>query len=72
MPILLSQGLIEIGEDVFGGLKPGFFGLRSVLVCISFMSLLLRIKNVEQLKEHSPGDLGLLLGMDRFPEIKTL
>ena len=23
-------------------------------------------------KEHSPGDLGLLLGMDRFPEIKTL
>jgi hypothetical protein len=33
---------------------------------------LLRIKNVEQLKEHSPGDLGLLLGMDRFPEIKTL
>jgi transposase len=71
LPILLSQGLIEIGEKVFGGLKPGFFGLRSVLVCISFMSLL-RIKNVEQLKEHSPGDLGLLLGMDRFPEIKTL
>jgi hypothetical protein len=71
LPILLSQGLIEIGEKVFGGLKPGFFGLRSVLVCISFMSLL-TIKNVEQLKEHSPGDLGLLLGMDRFPEIKTL
>ncbi len=71
LPILLSQGLIEVGEKIFGNLNPGFFGLRSVLICISFMSLL-RIKNVEQLKEHSPGDLGILLGLDRFPEAKTL
>jgi len=71
LPLLLSQGLIEVGEKVFGSLNSGFFGLRSVLMCISFMSLL-RIKNVEQLKEHSPGDMGLLLGLDRFPEAKTL
>ncbi|ETR68131.1 MAG: hypothetical protein OMM_04743 [Candidatus Magnetoglobus multicellularis str. Araruama] len=71
LPMLLSQGLIEVGEEVFGSLKQGFFGLRSVLLCIAFMSLL-RIKNIEQLKEHSPGELGILLGMDRFPEVKTI
>ena len=29
---------------------------------------LCRIKNVEQLKKHSPGELGKLLGLDRIPE----
>ena len=71
LPILLSQGILEVGEVHYGSLSQGFFGLRSVLLCLSFMALL-RIKNPEQLKEHSPGDLGILLGLDRFPEIKTL
>lgn len=31
-----------------------------------------RIKNPEQLKHHSPGELGKLLGLDRVPEAKTL
>lgn len=30
---------------------------------------LCRIKNPEQLKEHSPGELGKLLGLDRIPEV---
>ena len=33
---------------------------------------LCRIKNPEQLKHHSPGELGKLLGIDRVPEAKTL
>ena len=33
---------------------------------------LLRLKRPEALKEHSPGDLGRLLGLDRAPEVKTL
>ena len=33
---------------------------------------LCRIKNPEQLKHHSPGELGKLLGLDRIPEAKTL
>ena len=33
---------------------------------------LLRIRNPEQLKAHAPGELGLLLGLDRAPERKTL
>ena len=30
---------------------------------------LCRIKNIEQLKKHSPGELGKLLGLDRIPEV---
>ena len=33
---------------------------------------MLRISNPEQLKRHAPGELGLLLGLDRAPEMKTL
>ncbi|OGK76830.1 MAG: hypothetical protein A2X51_12090 [Candidatus Rokubacteria bacterium GWC2_70_24] len=33
---------------------------------------LLRIKRPEMLKEHSPEDLGRVLGLDRAPEVKTL
>jgi hypothetical protein len=33
---------------------------------------LLRIKTPEQLKEKSPGELGIILGLDRIPEVKTL
>jgi hypothetical protein len=33
---------------------------------------LLRIKTPEQLKKHNLGDLGITLGLDRCPEVKTL
>ena len=33
---------------------------------------LMRIKRPEGLKEHSPEDLGRLLGLDRAPEVKTV
>ena len=71
LPALLEQGLIEVGQEVFGALRNGFFGLRSVLLTLAFMALL-RIKTPEQLSEHAPGELGLLLGLDRAPEVKTL
>ncbi|NDP22908.1 MAG: hypothetical protein GZ091_17790 [Paludibacter sp.] len=31
---------------------------------------LCRIKNPEQLKKHSPGELGKLLGLDRIPQVE--
>ncbi len=68
---LLEQGLIEVGSSVYGRVRDGFFGLRSVLLTLAFMALL-RIKTPEQLTEHAPGELGLLLGLDRAPEVKTL
>ena len=71
LPGLLAQGLVEVSEVVYGRLRPGFFGLHSVLLTLAFMALL-RIKSPEQLKGHAPGELGLLLGLDRAPEVKTL
>ena len=71
LPDLLEQGLIDVGQGVYGGLRNGFFGLHSILLTFAFMTLL-RIKTPEQLTEHAPGELGLLLGLDRVPEVKTL
>jgi hypothetical protein len=71
LPALLEQGLVEVTQNVFGALRNGFFGLRSVLLTFVFMALL-RIKTPEQLTGHAPGELGLLLGLDRAPEVKTL
>ncbi len=71
LPALLHEGLLEVGTNVYGSLKDGFFGLRSILLTFAFMALL-RIKTSEQLSEHAPGELGVLLGLDRVPEVKTL
>jgi hypothetical protein len=38
----------------------------------AFAHALWRIKQPEGLKEHSPQDLGRVLGFDRAPEVKTL
>ena len=40
LPALLGQGLLDIGEDVYGGLKKGYYGLTSVLLLFGFMALL--------------------------------
>ena len=71
LPALLREGLLDVGTEVYGALSNGFFGLRSVLLTFAFMALL-RIKTPEQLTERAPGELGLLLGLDRAPEVKTL
>ena len=71
LPSLLQEGLIETGTAVYGRLRNGFFGLRAVLQAFAFMALL-RVKTPEQLSEHAPGELGILLGLDRMPEVKTL
>lgn len=71
LPALLEQGLIDVGQGVYGTLRNGFFGLRTVLLTFAFMALM-RIKSPEQLKAWAPGELGLLLGMDRAPVVETL
>jgi len=62
---------MDAGEKVYSTLSKGFYGLQSILLTLSFMALL-RIKNPEQLKTSNPGDLGIVLGLDRSPEVKTL
>lgn len=71
LPALLAQGLFEVGEAVYGKLEDGFYGLRSLLATFAFMALL-RLRNVEQISSHSPGEFGLILGLDRAPEKKTI
>ena len=71
LPALAKLGLLEAGKKVYGTLHKGFYGLQSVLLTLSFMALL-RIKTPEQLKKSNPGELGIVLGLDRAPEVKTL
>jgi hypothetical protein len=71
LPALLTLGLLEAGEHTYGGLKKAFYGLRATLLVLAFMALL-RIRTPEQLQGHPPGELGVLLGLDRAPEVKTL
>ena len=68
---LLASGVFECAGDIYGTLAPAFYGLRTSLLTMLLMALL-RIKRPEALKEHSPGALGSVLGLDRAPEVKTL
>jgi hypothetical protein len=71
IPSLVASGLLEIAERIYGTLGPAFYGLRTTLVTYVLLALL-RIRRPEALKEHAPGDLGCIVGLDRMPEVKTL
>lgn len=71
VPALLRSGIFECAQQIYGSLGPAFFGLRTTFLTLLFMALW-RIKRPEALKEHSPTDLGRVLGVDRAPEVKTL
>ncbi len=70
LPTLIEQGLIDIGVAVYGELKNSYFGLSSMLLTFAFMALL-RIKSIEGLTAHAPGEFGIALGLDRAPEMRT-
>lgn len=71
LPALVASGVFECAQQIYGSLGPAFYGLRTSLLTLLLMALL-RIKRPEALKEHSPQDLGRVLGLDRAPEVKTL
>ena len=71
IPALVDSGVVEIARRIYGTIGPAFYGLRTSIVAFVLMALL-RIKRPEAIKEHSPHDLGRLLGLDRAPEVKTL
>jgi len=71
IPALVESGVFEIAKEIYGSIGPSFYGLRTTLVTLLLMALL-RIKRPEGLKEHSPGALGCVVGLDRLPEVKTL
>ena len=69
LPSLISAGLYSY-KSHFEDL-PGYYSLDQIVTGLSFLYLM-RIKNPEQLKHYSPGELGRLIGLDRIPEAKTL
>ncbi|MFH0809056.1 MAG: helix-turn-helix domain-containing protein, partial [Pseudomonadota bacterium] len=71
LPALVQSSVFEIAREVYGSIGPAFYGLRTTLATFLLMALL-RIKRPEGMKEHSPEQLGHLLGLDRAMEVKTL
>jgi transposase len=71
VPLLIASGIFTCAQKIYGSLGPAFYGLRTTLLTLLLMALW-RIKRPEGLKEHSPPDLGRVLGLDRAPEVKTL
>lgn len=67
LPALMSQGLDQAFKT-FNPLPNGFYGLKHMLLLLSFMALC-RIKSPEELKKQPPGEWGKLLGLDRIPEV---
>ena len=70
LPALLGQGLVEVGQQLYGSLKNGYDGVTSMLLSFGLMALV-RIKSIEGLTNHAPGEFGRVLGLDRAPEMKT-
>ena len=71
LPALVQSGIFACAGQIYGSLGPAFYGLRTSLLTLLLMALW-RIKRPEGLKEHSPAELGCVLGLDRAPEVKTL
>lgn len=71
LPFLTGLTYLDTSKKVYGKLKKGYYGLQSVFLTLAFMALL-RIKNPDQLKDCNPGDFGIVLGLDRCPEVKTV
>ncbi len=70
LPALLSNGLLE-GIEQFSGQVKGYYTISHILLLLAFMALC-RIKTVEKMRGHAPGEFGKLLGLDRIPEVRCL
>jgi len=71
IPALVESGMLTVARKIYRSLGPAFYGLRTTIVIFILLALL-RIPRPEGLKEHSPGDLGRIVGLDRMLETKTL
>lgn len=71
LPAVVELGVLDAARHAYGKLKNGFYGLRSTVLCMAFMALL-RIRTPERMQFEAPGELGILLGLDRAPEVKTI
>ena len=67
---LLTFGLLRHAQSHFSSPK-GFYPMESIFLLLAYLALG-RVPSLEQLRYHSPGEWGKLLGLDRIPEVKTL
>ena len=70
LPFLLECGLMSY-RNHYSQRKKGYYNFNNLLIIIAFIYLC-RIKSFEQVKLHSPGEFGKLVGYDRIPEVKTI
>lgn len=70
LPSLLMNGLLKEIEKLESKVK-GYYQCFQILILLAFMALC-RIKTVEQLRGHSPGEFGKIIGLDRVPEVRCL
>ena len=71
IPILVAHGVFVDAMKTFSSIGPAFYGVRNAIVTLIFC-FLRGINRPENLKEHSPSDMGKVVGLDRVPEMKTL
>ena len=71
LPLLTLHGVFADAVKLFGNIGPAFYGIRTTVTVLLVM-FLLRINRPEHLKEYSPWALGAVVGLDRFPELKTV
>ena len=70
LPALTANGLFTHLPSVFPNLG-GYYTTLQIVTLLANMALC-RIKTVEQLQHHSPGELGKLMGLDPVPEVRCL
>ena len=70
LPALIATGLLRHTHHHFA-LPKGFYGTTHIFLLLAFMALS-RIKSNEKLRYKSAGESGILLGLDRIPEVRTL
>lgn len=70
LPALLSNGLLRHTKNHFT-LPKGFYGITHIFLLLAFMALS-RIRSNEKLRYSPAGEGGILLGLDRIPEVRTL
>jgi hypothetical protein len=71
LSLLSTTGLLKHVRGTLPALKKGYYGVRSIVTTLLAMAVL-RCKRPEQLKGFDPTGLGVVLGLERAPEIKTL
>lgn len=70
LPALCANGLLSgIGKHL--SLPGGYYSCLHIVVLLGFMALA-RIRRPEGLRHVPPGELGIVMGLDRVPEVRTV